>query len=855
MSGILWLTPSKPYSSGMLYALEKYYKAVNLKPQDFFYFSLHAKVEDFTQTRGKKQVVTFNPLATNAATNALDKIIAQTRPKIIVCNDTPSLQFITDNTKYVLGTVRGSVYFYRDIPVLIVDDFYKLYTVDSGKWVFTQDLQKLERWYNGRQRQEPKFSYTVCHTVADVERAKEWIIRSPGIAEDIETTARFINCIGFTGVVDGKLHTYVIPFFNPTKPGNNHWQDERDHVRVWQLVRDIHACPATKIMQNGGNYDAAYFIFYRLGIFNYLVDTMHLWHSLYPLAPKKLNFISSILLDYYRFWKDEIKGEEDKSVRDAVNDLERFWRYNALDCYNTFLNARILIQLYRGIDWMRTNYQVEFEGQIGPALAMSMRGMKLHEGRRQLMIAERGNEADEELKKLKKMVDDPDFNPGSDDQVAKLVYQTFGFEGLKFKAKTLGSTEFPTDEKTLTFAKRHHPLLARIIDSIWVVKKGRNFKSNFSKQLGFNGRFHYGYGTAGTAFGRYNSKNHPLWVGRNAQNWADKIRSMCIADRDGFFAELDYSQSDAKFVAFECQDPRYIAVFESGKDTHSYHASVLYNRSYEEILLAAQNKEEWCVHPTKGVRQNTKRAVHGTNFQMAASTLFAVMGYDAVVASMHALGFKDAHFWEDKKLIKHVELYLQERYHKLYPMLREWFKETTLNAIKNGNKVTVAFGKTILFFGDILENKDTQRAISSAYGQGGTAGNINRCLNDIYWNSDIESRGALLLFQGHDSMLFWVPKNKPELVDEVLTIMEKPFIIKGRTLHIPAEAKVGLSWGSSSSVSWKGAKEFDWNKLVAAERKLQASFDARKLKLDQAVEEQIEWLQRMDIQLSGLTLR
>src|SRR3546814_10126353 len=58
-----------------------------------------------------------------------------------------------------------------------------------------------------------------------------------------------------------------------------------------------------------------------------------MWYSRFSELPKTLDFASSILLDDYQYWKDDIKGTDNKDQ--VLGNLERYWRYNALDTRNT----------------------------------------------------------------------------------------------------------------------------------------------------------------------------------------------------------------------------------------------------------------------------------------------------------------------------------------------------------------------------------------------------------------------------------------------------------------------------------------------------------------------------------------
>src|SRR3546814_6139378 len=126
---------------------------------------------------------------------------------------------------------------------------------------------------------------------------------------------------------------------------------------------------------------------------NYLYDSMLIWYSRFSKLPKTLDFVSSILLDDYQYWKDDIKGTDNKGQ--VLGNLERYWRYNALDTRNTLFNTLLLIQLMKLSPQMQRNYNDTFMRNLS-AISMSMKGVKadfkkLEENRNQLKSEDEKN--------------------------------------------------------------------------------------------------------------------------------------------------------------------------------------------------------------------------------------------------------------------------------------------------------------------------------------------------------------------------------------------------------------------------------------------------------------------------------
>ena len=439
------------------------------------------------------------------------------------------------------------------------------------------------------------------------------------------------------------------------------------------------------------------------------------------------------------------------------------------------------------------------------------------------------------------MTDEPEFNPNSNDQVASLLYDVLGASPIKMKGKKkLGPRS--VDEKVLKLVRIQHPLFAKYIDTIWATKKPLNNCSKYGtpsvnktgKPIGLrtlNGRFMYQYGAAGTETGRYNGKEHQFWLGTNPMNVPDKtVRDMVVADPGYVFFEPDYSQSDNYFVAFECEDENMMRNVCDDRDTHAVHAEFFFKKSWKEVAEAHKNNEDWVDNPVTGIRQNTKRIVHGSNFRMAGFTLYVTMGHDEVVETALQLGFTDAHMWSQKQLVRLCDTLLVS-YHKLYPKLPSWFETSVREAVKNGNRATCAFGRSRIFFGNLANNEAIQRELSAYFGQGGTAGNINDTLIKYYFESDLEEQGMLLTMQTHDSILLQIPEDKLWLGKEFLTIMEKECIVRGRTFTVPVDASIGYSWGKKGMMAWR--EDITLEEIQAHERKLELNYNPSPQKLSQ----------------------
>jgi len=723
------------------------------------------------------------------------------KPDFIIVQDAVALYYLTG--KHSLHLCRGCVYAWEGIPVFVLVPIVQV--VMRGNvytpWVMLKDLHKLRRWLYGEQRPQPRFRYQVCRTLAEVEAAKESAATCLCLAIDVETIgAGYTATISCTGIAgwhrDGSISVWVIPWYTGhSEGGKPFWPSADVEARVRTEVAALLDNSVPKVMQNG-LYDSTYFVRENMPVRNWWLDTAVAFHAVWQQAPKRLDFIASICCDYVQYWKDEGKSVENAKEDVKVGTLpttekgmERYWRYNALDCYYTLVSVPPIMSLIAKQDWALINYKKEIRQFTGPSLAMSTRGIRVNHAIKTKLEFDNHAESAEQLEILRTMVATPEFNPNSNQQVAELLYDVLGAKALPRKGKTV-------DEKVLKVIQTQHPLIARIVEQIWATKKPANNVSKYGSSLRlYNDRLLFTLNSTGTKNARYSSKNSNLHVGTQIQNVPYAIRVMLEADPGYVLFERDYAQSDGYFTAFHADEEAYIANLTGDKDAHCVHAAEFFRRKYEDIYAGYVAEEPWVVDSTKGVRQITKRVTYGANYLMMAYTLFITMGRQSVVAAAQQLGYDKAGNWDLKRCVKFCEYLLWVYFNKLYRGLRPWIETEIKTAIRHNNRATCIGGYTRTFFGDMAKDDTVHRDLAAFFGQSGTACNINEALENIYY-SDWEKRGGILLFQVHDSIIGQVPIDKLELIEEVGGMMANERVApSGKKFVVPSEAKVGIGWG------------------------------------------------------------
>lgn len=165
----------------------------------------------------------------------------------------------------------------------------------ESRLTFIVDLIKAKREAEFSEIRRPARYITINPSLQDIRDFRDkYILSAPLLSFDTETARKQITCISFAVSVDRAIS---IPFVDYTKPGYNYWQDQKDEVKAWRLVREILDLPMPKLAQNG-LYDLQYLWFiHGIPVRNSSEDTMLLHHALYIELKKDLGYLGSIYTD------------------------------------------------------------------------------------------------------------------------------------------------------------------------------------------------------------------------------------------------------------------------------------------------------------------------------------------------------------------------------------------------------------------------------------------------------------------------------------------------------------------------------------------------------------------------------
>jgi len=689
------------------------------------------------------------------------------------------------------------------IEIVFIQPLKQLVTVPFGKFVARRLITKLTapaKWYT-----PTVFTGYTLLTPENSDKLFTNFSSASLICIDIETLKEdaVIRCLSYTA------------FFLPANtsisvvlPLDSEYALAVMRKWNWQLR-------APKVFQNG-KYDLAYLTRYSAPVYAYLYDTANLFHCWYSELPKDLGFLNSFFIRQAVYWKD----------LSETNDLDEYYRYNALDTWGT--GNCFLAMLQEAPEYALNNYLLEFPLTF-PCHMSEMTGIA--RDMPTLIEAQREQQAviEEASRSLNTILDIPageSFNVNSPVQMKQLL-------------KVLGCSDLTSaDEKNLKKARFRHPLNARIIALVLKIRKARKLVSTYlTPGKEFSGIFFhhnqpassaannkrprilYSLNPHGTDTSRLASREHHFWCGLQVQNIprGPAVKSTFIADPDFAFAEVDLEQAESRDTGYISGDETLIHNVEYSPDFHCSNASAFFGIPFEELFDAATGKVL-----NKPIRQLGKPVNHGANYNMGAYVLIDTMGEENIVMAKQLLNLP--RFWS----YLHVAEYLLSCFHKTYPGIKGVFYKGVVEEIERTRMLrsmavhhsweltpelkelaataersySEQVGKAWVRY--CFANPSTSKPALNAYiahpPQSLNAQTLNKAYLSVFHDIAINpkhSNNFKLLAQIHDSILFQYRLGHEYLCDMVVERMQIPVTIKGydgktRTFVVPAGAKRGM---------------------------------------------------------------
>lgn len=701
----------------------------------------------------------------------------------------------TPKDKAALNNYQGSYFIHQDIEFIFINPLEQLVTVPYGAFIARRFISKLTSpasW-----TKTPSFAFEML-TSANHERIFNSYQNAIAIAVDIETLKENlrIRCIGYTALfLDKKIgefatHScvmYITDMFSVSVMRKFNWK-----------------LKAPKILQNG-KYDISYLARYNAYLYNYLWDTVNMFHCWYCELPKDLSFLGAFFVRRAMYWKDLAE----------TSDQYEYARYNALDTWTTTLV--FMAWILQSPEWAKRNYKEEFP-LVFPCHLSELIGIKRDMQELEIARAEADKDFESQSEKLNRMLGcyPLSFNTNSSVQNANL-------------RKILGSSDIDSsDEKSLKVIGSRHPINYKICTQITAIRKTRKLTSTYlrtdaditktskvgAKEL--NGRILYAINPHGTETGRMASTEHHFWCGFNVQNVTrgKSVKRTLVSDAGFMLAEADLKQAESRDVGYVSGDANLITAVESPRDFHAINASSFFGLAYEVIFDDATQKTL-----DKAIRDLSKRTNHGATYLMGWGVLIDTMGEDKI--------------WEAKRLLKlpksyslkNVAEHLLAAFHKAYPTLSTLYYPAVVHEVMTTHmlvshtniqepkiyglepvwktqtewELEPLEGWTRYCFGNPKLNKLDKNSYVAHVSQSLNAKALNRAYLRVFYEialHPIHGPNFKLVAQIHDSILFQFRIGCEYLMDMVQERMQVPIRCMGydgvlRIFTVPADVKNG----------------------------------------------------------------
>jgi len=688
----------------------------------------------------------------------LKKDIIDIRPNLVIALGDVPLRFLTN--KHSITKYRGSILecsLVKGVKVIATYHPASVFRMYENKTLIQLDMKRIAEEAKFPEIMLPKrYIYIwpeASYLVEDMYNA-EWL------SVDIEGTPDGIHCIGFSDRADRAL---VFPLAKGADAE----------------IRRLLASPAKKCGQNFGQYDLTVLEDRGYEVKNFQWDIMYGHHALLmesasggdevkalrggkagaksPLA-KGLGFQVSIYTKE-PFYKDDGKLWSRLDTL-SPEDLHNFHIYNGKDAACTW---EIRYVQERELEQFGVRHVFDHEMRILPLLRqMSRRGVLIDLRLREELRVQYTKEIENLQAFLDKSAGKA-LNVKSAPDMHKLLYETLGLP-VQFHRETKRPTA-DKDAIAKLAAKYQHPVLMTIVE----IRRRRDLIERYiNANVDADGRLRCLFDPSGTRTGRLASRANIYGSGTNLQNIPPKMRKMFIADPGKVLFYVDLSQAELRVVAYLARCDSLIEAFESGRDIHKENSERFFGSYSEDKRLAV------------------KRTVYGSIYGE---------GVDRIVAVAAAEN-------PPIRLVRHEVATAQEGFFMLYPEIKEVWWNDVKRDLKYRTLIT-PLGWKRQFFG----RWDSVQFINEALAF------IPQCtvgvLAEIGMLNASRVEGAEVLLNEHDAILGQCDEGDvPTVVPRVIEAMQVPVPIHGRTLTIPAEAKVGKNWAEASEENPEGIKKW-----------------------------------------------
>lgn len=463
--------------------------------------------------------------------------------------------------------------------------------------------------------------------------------------------------------------------------------------------------------------------------------------------------------------------------RGVFSEDEVLWLYNGLDCMITASVFKTCYALAEDRPLVLPYYEWN-KSQQAISLQLTRRGTLVDITEQQALVFEFRKRLSRFVHIFNRLCDAAvlrSINPNSPKQLQWLFYEQLKMPEQKTsdKGKWKVSTNRECLEKLYNLCTDERRALIKVLLSIRDLKKLIEVVETGPSA---DGRMRCSYNVAGTDTGRWSSSETAFGEGMNKQNVTHELRRIFIPDPWAKMGQADQEQAESRVVAYDSEDENYIAACNSG-DLHTYCCRLFWpklpwNGDLKKDRLIADR----IFYRHFSYRDMSKRGGHASNYYAIPWTI----SRNLKIPMKSAEEFQDVYF-------------------HTFPGIRKWQRERSL-IIQQNKPLITPFGMERYFFGRPDDDATLRQAI--AFVPQSVVGTLTNIVLHRLLQREEELQ-IQILENGHDAVIFqFADRREDEIIPKMLPYFDVPFTLKGRTVRIPFEFKVGYNWHELEK--WKG---------------------------------------------------
>lgn len=473
-----------------------------------------------------------------------------------------------------------------------------------------------------------------------------------------------------------------------------------------------------------------------------------------------------------------------ESALSAMPEVELNHIYNCLDCCVTYeVKENLLPQLTPATAYI---YRLSRELQ-GPALEMSLRGLRIDKAARGKLISDLEAELDKLHHNLAiflhQGLDITDFNPNSEKQVKHLLYEVLRLPVQYTRGRDRKVTSNRDAlEKLLTCNYYTQPIITHLLAIADLRKRLGTVKTSIDP----DGRIRCTIAIASTTTGRFSSYESPFDTGTNMQNWEKQIRRIVCADPGHKLAYIDLKTAESIALGARCWNLFYDAPHPDGSGPMRERAGKYLDAATSTDVHTATARECWPGVPWTGDPRRDRAIAEHTK-------LYRDHDYRHIAKQM---GHSTNLYGTARELGHrfHLPLEVVENFHSVYfkafPEIRMYHEWSARQLAVHGHDTSL-MGRPRYFFGRRDERQTLKEFI--CFSQQESVCHILSLGILKLWRARI----CTLHLQVHDALLIQYPEHLEDtIVPQAQTYLATPIHLNhGRSFAIPTSVEVGWNWG------------------------------------------------------------